>query len=779
MSRLAKLKAMPPREIAHRLGYAVRTTSERRAWRRGELAPPDRLREALRPDVAGHFDWRRRLLRRDAAGRFFAWEDKPTEVQELFQTQYYRELDRSRDIASRVARHEIAFFGETFHFGASIDWHKDPVTGAEWPRRYHRDVPVHGGNVGYGDVKHVWELNRHQFFVDLAKMAFLERSEPHAEALFDLLQSWNASVPYATGAPWACALEPAFRVWSWIWAYHLVRAADLLPDDVHLEWLTGFYDHARFLHHHLELYSSPYNHLIGEASALFALGVLFPEFKDARAWARHGRTVLESTVRSQFYADGGTVEQSTFYHHATLGFYLLSIVLAARNGIRMPSAVRDSVERALEYSMLMAQPDGRVPSIGGADDGKPIRLEHLPFWDFRPYLAIGAVVFSRRDFKARAGGFPEDALWMLGPDGSETFERLASRLPEPSAALTSSGYYVARSDWSRQADYVCFDCGEQAAGLRRDDVPSAAHGHADCLSVVASLGGHPVLVDPGFFCYNGDPQWEVHFRKTLAHNTLTIDGRDQARHVSKMAWTHTYAARPEGWSGRGDIAWARGSHDGYARGRQGVVHRRTVWLRPDGYLILYDELVGKGEHLIRANFQFAPGDLRMEAPGRALFDGRFEMAWRATTADTAAVVCGEPGPTGGWVARSLGVREPAPRLTIEFPFAAPRAALLTVLADRTRTRELGNRVEAVLQDATGLLARVRVQGGFDRVVASEGTAVAAPDVETGAALAVVRMQGGAVTGSAHIGGTRVRVSRTARGDLAVEQPCTGAGGKAR
>jgi hypothetical protein len=61
------------------------------------------------------------------------------------------------------------------------------------------------------------------------------------------------------------------------------------------------------------------------------------------------------------------------------------------------------------------QPDGRTPEIGGADDGKPIRMEHLPFWDFRPYLAIGAVLFERADFKRLAGRFHEDALWLLGP----------------------------------------------------------------------------------------------------------------------------------------------------------------------------------------------------------------------------------------------------------------------------------------------------------------------------------------------------------------------------
>ena len=286
----------------------------------------------------------------------------------------------------------------------------------------------------------VWELNRHQFLVDLAKIAFLDESRTHADALSALLRSWLRAVPYGTGAPWACALEPAFRAWSWLWAYHLLRSAGLLDASAHLEWLTGFYDHGRFLHRHLELYASPYNHLIGEAAALFALGVLFPEFEESPAWVERARTLLESNAKTQFYADGGSVEQSTFYHHATLGFYLLVTVLAQRNGMALSPDIGSVVERGIDFSMAMMLPDGRVPSIGGADDGKPIRLEHVPFWDFRAYLAMGSVMFARPDFKFAAGSFPEDALWLLGSTAAATFDDLPLRAPEVCRALPASGY---------------------------------------------------------------------------------------------------------------------------------------------------------------------------------------------------------------------------------------------------------------------------------------------------------------------------------------------------
>ena len=691
----------------------------------------------------------------------------------MFRTRYASELERSREIAAQVADRRVSFFGGTFRVDPAINWHADPVTGTEWPRRYHRDVPVHGGNVGFGDVKFVWELNRHQFLVDLAKVAFVDGDARFAAIVHDLLRSWRRGVPYATGAPWACALEPAFRAWSWMWTYELLRAGGLVADDDHREWLDGFYDHGRFLNRHLELFSSPYNHLIGEAAALFALGVLFPEFDEAAIWVRRGRKILEASLSSQFFADGGTVEQSTFYHHATLGFYLLAMLLGERNRVTLSDDIRQAVERGLEFSMALMQPDGRVPSIGGADDGKPIRMEHLPFWDFRPYLAIGAVTFTRPDFKGAAVRFYEDAFWLMGAEGARRFDRLTSRPPDTCAALPASGYYVARSGSTRDADYVCFDCGSQAGGLRKDDVPSAAHGHADCLSVIVTLGGRPVLVDPGFFCYNGDPQWEVHFRKTAAHNTLTVDGRDQARHISKMAWARTYTATPEGWSGTGDLAWARGSHDGFARIEQGVTLHRTVWLRPDGYVVLYDEIVGSGEHTIQANFQFAPGSMTVDG-NTALYEDRFELAWFATAPARASVRCGDDAPDGGWIARSLGVREPAPRLTLDMPFAGSRAGLLTVVADRARVAGTGKRIEAFAQQAGVLGARIRVSGASDEVFAASGTRVLPRGIETDAPLVVARVRGGRVIDAACAGAGRVRVSGMENGEVKREPALSGA-----
>lgn len=688
--RLSKLRAMPPREVLDRVCYRLRIDAERLQYKRRTLAPADRLRRSLAGDMGAGWEQRLLLSRRRAATTFLAGTCDRTAMRRLFETAFTEERSATTRHAALARARQFEFFGQRFDYGSrTIDWQADPPSGRRWPSVYHADVPVHAGDIGCGDVKYVWELNRQQYLIDLAKSHFLTGNVEDLTAMRELVQAWIAGNPYATGVNWSCALEPAFRALSWLWSYHLT--VDALDDAFHIEWIRGFYDHGRFLASHLEHHSSPYNHLVGEASVLYALGLCFPEFRDAAEWRRLGRAVLEGRLRQQFYADGGSVEQSTFYHHATTGFYLLAALIGRVHGDELSDSVWCAIERALEFSLALTEPDGTTPEIGGADDGKPIRMEHLPFWDFRPYLAVGAVMFGRSDFKAIAGRFYEDALWLLGPEGLERFESLPAQPPaHASVALPASGYYVLRTDWSADSDYVCFDCGEQAAGIRRDAIPNSMHGHADCLSVIASLSGRRVLVDSGFYAYNCGGAWESHFRETAAHSTVRVDGRDQALHLGKMAWSHGYRAVCDGWEGGLGSGWVLGSHDGYARGPQGVTHRRLVWLQARGQLFVYDEFLGGGEHALDVNYQFAPGTLAPRGHDHVMFDDAVDVTWAGTVTFDLDVRCGGANPDDGWIASSLGVRRTAPRLTLRGRMRGGTTALLLRFAVREASALAGN-----------------------------------------------------------------------------------------
>jgi hypothetical protein len=755
-SRLSKLKAMSAGEIAHRISYNAFLAMEWAQHTRGHNADPRRVVHGLAAGLSRRSDWQDALLvqARSRPAAFFPSAVRRDEMQRLFTTAYAGERDSARRDADLAMSHTVEFFGSRFTYGKTIDWHADPVTGQHWPREFHARVPVRSGDSGFGDVKYVWELNRHQFLIDLAKGYFIDDRGACAAETRALVLDWIQQNPYGTGVSWGCALEPAFRVFSWLWAYFLSLDDPELDAEAHAAWVAGFHDHGTFLYRHLELYASPFNHLIGEASALYALGLLFPQFRDAPLWRRRGREVLESRVGDQFHTDGGSVEQSTFYHHATLGFYLQALVLGRLNSDPFSRTVDQAVERAIHFSMHMMQPDGRLPAVGGADDGKPIRMEHRPLWDFRHMQALGAVLFDRPDFKFAAGRFHEDALWLLGPDGLDRFNAMESSVPTAARALPDSGYFVFRSDWTARADYLVFDCGTQAGGVRTDGIPSAIHGHADCLSVMAWLGGTPVFVDSGFFCYNGPREWEVGFRKTSAHNTACIDARDQSKHVSRMAWANAFTPRQEGWQTDGRHGWAMGSHDGYARGATGVTHRRIACLRPGGYIVLLDEFTGSGEHLIDVNYQFPPGvEPRFE--GNSLRWADFEMSWASGSGIARQLRCGGPDPDDGWVATSLGVRHPAPKLTLTLNFHAPKTILATVVAD-LRVMRGSSRVStaAVEPCSPGALAMVVQCPEYDDWLIAGGELPArVGPFESDARLSMWRSQNGLFTDPVWIGGT--------------------------
>jgi len=739
-SQWRRITAKPARELAARAADVVRGRIERRQYLAGRLSPGNRLATALGTRAVDADA----LLAARRAGRcpFFPSLLQRDQIRQVMSARYPGELASMREWTAQAMAHEFAFFGQTHKYGDTVDWHADPVSRTAWPRVFCGDVYTAAGS-RCGDVKDVCELSRQQFVIDLGKSYFLDGNGPAAAQARLLVGSWLRDNPYAEGVNWASPLEPAYRTFSWLWAYYFMLDDPRFAAEDHAAWMEGFLDNGRFLHRHLELFASPYNHLIGEATALYLLGMLFPEFQDAAAWRERGRTILESRLKDQFYTDGGTVEQATLYHHATLGFYVLAGLVGRANGDALSPAVWTAIERAIEFSMLLVQPDGQLPVIGDTDDARPIQIERKPMFDFRAYQAIGAVLFDRGDFKAVAGRFHEDALWLLGMDGLERFDRLAAALPQRrSVALTASGYFIGRSDWTEAADYVCFDCGEQAGGLRSDDVPSAAHGHADCLSVVAFLRGRPVLVDSGLFTYNGEEAWERHFRETAGHNTARVDGRDQAAHLSKMAWTHVPHARVEYVADLDDACFV-GSHDGFVAAT-GIRHRRYVWYRRDGgYFVLFDDFDGHGAHDIDVAFHLAPGEAALGG-GSLRLDDVACLHWAATFPVTASLACGGAGPQAGWIAPSLGIRVAAPVLTLAGRTERSGASLITIFAPP------GHVVAATAGDGR-VIASVADSGWDDQIEAVPTRLDASPS-GPGPGLTITRRRADAIVQRLHVTG---------------------------
>ncbi|RPI51211.1 MAG: hypothetical protein EHM55_19515, partial [Acidobacteria bacterium] len=449
-------------------------------------------------------------------------------------------VDEIVQAADAICRHEFALFGTVARYGDAVAWQTDPVSGRPWPAEFHTRVCIFDGNSGNGDVKYVWELNRHQFLPVLGKAYRLTGDVKYASAGLRLIDSWIGANPCNIGINWTSALEVAVRSLSWCWACALFEGAPALTAERRRRILGSLSQHARYIERHLSFYFSPYNHLIGEATALFVIGSLLPSLRRAAHWRKRGWAILEAEMPKQYHEDGGTVEQATGYHHFTLGFHLHAMLVKRHLEGDAAGRLWTDLEKAIAFSMHMMRPDGSMPMIGDADEGKAFALAQSDLWDFRVFLGLGAALFRRGDFKKMGGGhLLPDAAWLVGADGWAAHDALQERVPEKtSTALPASGYYIMRTGWDAQAHYLGFDCGELAAGVSAQETPSAAHGHADTLSIEVSAFGEPLLVDPGFWTYNGSMDWHRYFRETEAHNTVVIDGRSQAEFRGRLKWSH-------------------------------------------------------------------------------------------------------------------------------------------------------------------------------------------------------------------------------------------------
>ncbi len=503
--------------------------------------------------------------------------------------------------ADRLCEGSLCLLGHKVQLAQTGEWHKDPLEGCEWPRVFYAEVEKAKPSETV-DIKYVWEMNRHQYLILLGKAYWISGDEKYAKMVCDIISSWISDNPYHLGVNWTSSLELAVRAISWIWAYFLCKGSQFMDSAFHIQLLKSMYEHATHIEHHLSYYSSPYNHLIGEAAGLHLIGSLFPQIKAGRSWEQLGWSILETHIDQQFFSDGMCVEQATFYHHFTLGFYLQAVLLRNINNKTVSEKIISVIEKALDVSMHLTHPNGRLPAFGDIDNARSLYFSAEHSWDFQGFLSLGAVLFHRSDFKHRSSGVCEELLWLCDDPSLEKFEALASTPPqEISKAFSSSGYYVMRTGWQKDSHYFCFDCGVMAAGLYESGVPSAAHGHADGLSFELSVFGKPILVEGGFYTYFGPQDWHRHFREEGAHNTIKLGSYKQAEYCGRLTWKSVINPRLRYWK-QDDILQAVCGEIVYDKNTR---HRREICCVESKFWILSDCLrsVGQNEKAI-AFFHF-------------------------------------------------------------------------------------------------------------------------------------------------------------------------------
>ena len=83
--------------------------------------------------------------------------------------------------------------------GAPPRWNRDPKTGIEAPLAFGKTLDYRDPDV-VGDIKYLWEPNRHLHLVTLAQAYALTGKRAYFDALAEHLDSWFIACPYGCGA---------------------------------------------------------------------------------------------------------------------------------------------------------------------------------------------------------------------------------------------------------------------------------------------------------------------------------------------------------------------------------------------------------------------------------------------------------------------------------------------------------------------------------------------------------------------------------------------------
>jgi len=447
------------------------------------------------------------------------------------------------------AERVLAHLHDGFPLGDDIDWEAnkrapgDPAFTREW----------------------TYDLNRFGQWRTLGRAYWQTGDEKYAREWIAQMRDWIEDNPYllfGTGndtLTWR-TIEAGIRCSSsWPDAlYSFLGSPSLTPDDL-VVFMKSWIEHA----HHLMRITVEHpehggNWVTMECNGLGHLGILFPECREAPLWLETAVNRLTLELDRQVYPDGAQKELTTGYHQVALRNFVGLYKLANRNGIALPAAYLQRLERMYAYNLQAMTPEGCLPPLNDAG-----------YTDVNASLREAAELFGRDEFR-----------WAATGGAAGTPPDYTSR------GFPYAGQYVMRSGWATDDRYLLFESGPFGIG----------HQHEDQLTMFIYGLGRVLLTEAGTYSYDAS-DYRRYVLGTWAHNTILVDGQQQHRRDLPETY-QTETPLDNLWVSNDVFDAADGVYrSGYGPKREiDVRHERTVvFVRPD-YWVVVDVLQAQGKH---------------------------------------------------------------------------------------------------------------------------------------------------------------------------------------
>jgi hypothetical protein len=498
----------------------------------------------------------------------------------------------------------IKIFGTKFDFSdpSSINWHQDILSGEVFKNAFYTKINIREKpNLS---AKCVWEINRLQFLTGICFNYRNSGNKNHLDLFMQLNKSWSEQNPFMVGVNWYSNIEINLRLINWFLCWEILDTENLeLKDQGFKEfvqdiWLPLIEKHCIYSYMKPSKYSSANNHLISEYAGLFIASSKW-KFRESEKWINYSRKGLEKEIILQHSSNGINREEAAEYIQFITDFFLLSFLVGGKTGRPFSDQFRQQLYKIFSYIHDFLDINDNFPKYGDEDDGRCFILGFdEKFNNFTSLLTSGAVIFNDQFFKKSDKGFDIKNKFLFGKEGSEIYDALPHiSLNMDSRFFREEGHFIFRKQENGKEIYLHFD----AAPLGYLSI--AAHGHADALSFLLNVDGHPLFIDSGTYTYHTDPIWRKYFIGTISHNTIRIGGKNQAMSGGPTLWVKHYKTEITDLESDTSRDRVRASHNGYLS--DGAKHiREIIFDRSQNEFQILDTIVVSGKRSLQVEIPF-------------------------------------------------------------------------------------------------------------------------------------------------------------------------------
>jgi len=299
--------------------------------------------------------------------------------------------------------------------GVPIDWSRDYRANLGWSAGFARSIDFVNRDRP-SDVKIPWEISRLQWLIPAGQAYLLSGDERYAATARDIIDEWIGANPLAYTVNWACTMEAALRILTWIWFFHVfARSSSWSEETFRCRFLSTLYLHGDFTLRHIEKSDVNGNHYTADLAGLVFAGLFFGNIGDAARWARLGWSGLVSEFPRQVFADGVDYEASCAYHRFVFELFMWPALYRRCLGLDVPDEYNQRLLAMARFTAAYMRSDGTSPLWGDADDARALPFGGQPVGDHRYVLGVAAIALDDAQLASWFGGPRSELTWIFGP----------------------------------------------------------------------------------------------------------------------------------------------------------------------------------------------------------------------------------------------------------------------------------------------------------------------------------------------------------------------------